>query len=89
MTPSPLEALLVYGLVMACALYCLWVFLPGSLKRRAASRLMRLSPRLAASSRLKKLARDPGGCGSGNGCGNCGSAAPQRQHKVQLFRRRQ
>jgi hypothetical protein len=87
MTPSPLEALLVYALVMACALYCLWAFLPAAMKRRAARRVMRLSPRLAASQRLQKLALDPGGCGSG--CGNCGSAAPpQREHKVQLLRRR-
>jgi hypothetical protein len=62
------------------------VFLPASLKRRAAIRLMRLSPRLAGSSRLNKLAQDPGGCGTG--CDNCGSTAPKREHKVQLFRRR-
>jgi hypothetical protein len=86
MMPTPLEALLVYAVVMGCALYCLWMFLPASLKRRAAQGLMRLSPRLAVSSRLKKLALDTGGCGSG--CDNCGSAAPQRDHKVQLFRRR-
>lgn len=86
MMPTPLEALLVYAVVLCCALYCLWVFLPGSLKRRAAHRLMRLSPRLGASRRLQKLARDPGGCGSG--CNNCGSAKPPREHKVQLFRRR-
>jgi hypothetical protein len=87
MTPTPLEALVVYAVVMACALYCLWAFLPPAMKRRTASRLMRLSPRLAASRRLQKLALDPGGCGSG--CGTCGSAAPKREHKVQLFRRRQ
>jgi hypothetical protein len=90
MMPTPLEALLVYALVMACALYCLWAFLPAAIKRRAAQRLMRLSPHLAASRRLQKLALEPGGCGSGSGCGNCGSGstAPQREHKVQLFRRR-
>ena len=88
MMPTPLEALLVYAVVMGCALYCLWVFLPADLKRRAAGRLMRLWPRLGASRRLQKLTRDPGGCGSG--CDNCGSAnaAAPREHKVQLFRRR-
>ncbi len=88
MMPTPLEALLVYAVVLGCALYCLWAFLPASLKRRAAGRLMRLSPRLGASQRLQKLARHTGGCGSG--CDNCGSArAPaQREHKVQLLRRR-
>jgi hypothetical protein len=88
MMPTPLEALLVYALVLACALYCLWAFLPAAIKRRAARRLMRLSPRLAASRRLQKLASDPGGCGTG--CDNCGSspAKPGRQHKVQVFRRR-
>ncbi len=86
MMPTPLEALLVYAIVMACALYCLMAFLPAAMKRHAARRLMRLSLRLAASPRLQKLALDPGGCGSG--CGNCGSAAPQREHKVQLVRRR-
>ena len=86
MMPTPLEALLVYSVVMACALYCLWVFLPASLKRRAAVWLMRLSPRLAVSSRLKQLARSPGGCSAG--CDNCGSAAPQRERKVQMYRRR-
>ncbi|MDP1565923.1 MAG: hypothetical protein Q8L91_06610 [Polaromonas sp.] len=86
MMPTPLEALLVYAVVLGCALYCLWVFLPAPLKRRAASRLMRLSPRLVASHRLQKLTRDPGGCGSG--CNNCGSAQPPREHKVQLVRRR-
>lgn len=86
MTPAPLEALLVYAVVMGCALYCLWAFLPASLKRRAASRLMRLSPRLAGSRRLQNLARAPGGCGSG--CDNCGSrAAPPREHRVQMVRR--
>ena len=88
MMPTPLEALLVYAVVMACALYCLWVFLPASLKRRAAHALIQRSPRLAASRRLQKLARDAGGCGSG--CDNCGSspAQPVQQHKVQMFRRR-
>lgn len=86
MMPTPLEALLVYTVVMGCALYCLWAFLPASLKRRAAQGLMRLSPRWDASRRLQKLAQDAGGCGSG--CDNCGSAKPPREHKVQLLRRR-
>ncbi len=88
MMAAPLEALLVYALVLACALYCLWVFLPVGLKRRTARRLMGLSPRLATSRRLQKLAQDAGGCGSG--CSNCGNspARPVQQHKVQMFRRR-
>ena len=86
MMPTPLEALLVYAVVLLCALYCLWMFLPASLKRRAVQGLMRVSPRLALSSRLQKLAQEPGGCRSG--CTNCGSAKPRREHKIQLFRRR-
>lgn len=88
MMPTPLEALLVYAVVILCALYCVWAFMPASLKRRTARALMKLSPRLATSSRLQKLALDAGGCGSG--CDNCGSnpAKPVQTHKVQIFRRR-
>ncbi|MBA3595143.1 MAG: hypothetical protein H0W47_15335 [Polaromonas sp.] len=86
MMPTPIEALLVYAVVLGCALYCLWVFLPASLKRRAAHYLLTRSPRLGTSRHLQKVARNPGGCGSG--CDNCGSARPQREHKVQLWRRR-
>lgn len=86
MTSTPLEALVVYTMVIACALYCLWMFMPAPLKRRAVRALVKLSPRLAASRRLQKTALDTGGCGSG--CDNCGSAKPPREHKVQLFRRR-
>lgn len=88
MTPTPLEALLVYAVVMLCALYCLWAFLPAGLKRRAVRALVKRLPRLAASRRLQKMALDAGGCGSG--CDNCGSnpVKPVQEHKVQLFRRR-
>lgn len=88
MMPTPLEALLVYAVVILCALYCVWAFLPGALKRRMARALLALSPRLATSRRLKKLSQDSTGCSSG--CDNCGSspAQPVQEHKVQLFRRR-
>lgn len=88
MMPMPLEALLVYAVVVLCALYCVWAFLPATLKRRMARTLLGLSPRLAASRRLQKMSRHSAGCGSG--CDNCGSstARPDREHKVQLFRRR-
>jgi hypothetical protein len=88
MTPTPLEALLVYAVVMLCTLYCLWAFCPASLKRRAAAALMAKFARLRASRKLQSLAQKQGGCGAG--CGDCGSspARPVREHKVQLFRRR-
>lgn len=88
MMPTPLEALLVYAVVVFCALYCVWAFLPASLKRRAATALVKRSPRLAASRRLQKLSQGDSGCGSG--CDTCGSnpAKPVQAHKVQMFRRR-
>jgi hypothetical protein len=88
MMPTPLEALLVYAVVILCALYCVWAFLPAALKRRMARALLALSPRLGTSRRLQKLSQDSAGCGSG--CDNCGSSPAQavQEHKVQLFRRR-
>ncbi len=88
MTPTPLEALLVYAVVVLCALYCLWVFCPMSLKRRTAQALMTKFARLRSSRKLQSLAQRQGGCGSG--CGSCvsKSAAPVTEQKVELFRRR-
>ena len=83
-----LQDLVVYAVVALCTLYTVWMFLPAGPKRRLARTLMRLSPRLAASRHLQKAAADAGACGSG--CDHCGSnpAAPVREHKVQMFRRR-
>jgi hypothetical protein len=85
-----LEALLVYTLVVLCAAYSLWAFLPARLKRRAAVALMASSGRLRASRALQALAQQQAGCGAG--CDSCsGSAKPAHaatEHKIQLIRRR-
>ena len=85
MMPTPVEALVVYAVVALCAAYCVWVFMPAGIKRRAATALLRRIPRLGSSRKLQAMTKEPGGCGSG--CGNCGSAAgatrpPTREHKV-------
>lgn len=85
MMPLPLEALVVYAVVALCATYCVWVFMPAAMKRRAATALLRGLPRLGSWRKLQAMTKEPAGCGSG--CGNCGSAAgatppPAREHKV-------
>jgi hypothetical protein len=71
---SLLEALAVYTLVVLCAAYCVWIFLPAGLKQRAARTLMARSGRLQASRTLQALAQQPAaGCASG--CSGCGSEA--------------
>lgn len=69
-----LEALAVYTLVVLCAAYCLWIFLPAGLKQRTARALLARSGRLQASRTLQALAQQPAaGCASG--CSGCGSEA--------------
>jgi len=83
-----MQDLVVYAVVALCTVYSVWVFLPASLKRRAAAALMASTPRLRTSSRLQKLAAQGGGCGTG--CDNCGSSAAKPTadgHKIRLFRR--
>lgn len=75
---SLLEALAVYTLVMVCAAYCLWIFLPAGLKQRAARALMARSARLQASRTLQALAQPAAGCASG--CSGCGSEATAPAH---------
>ena len=70
---SLLEALAVYTLVVLCAAYGLWIFLPAGLKQRAARALMARSGRLQASRTLQALAQPAAGCASG--CSSCGSEA--------------
>lgn len=92
MTRSLLEALLVYTLVVLCAAYCLWAFLPASLKRRAAAALMARFTRLQVSPTLQKLAQGQAGCASGcSSCSSDSSAKPGqavREHKIRLIKRR-
>jgi len=52
---SLLEALTVYTLVVLCAAYCLWIFLPAGLKQRAVRALMARSGRLQASRTLQTV----------------------------------
>lgn len=88
---SLLEALVVYTLVVLCAAYCLWIFLPAGLKQRAARALLARSGRLQASRILQALAQQPAaGCASG--CSGCGSDAPAsgqaaRVHPVRWARK--
>ncbi|MES2400902.1 MAG: DUF6587 family protein [Pseudomonadota bacterium] len=88
---SLFEALAVYTLVVCCAVYCLWVFMPTGLKQRAARALLARSGRLQASRILQALAQQPAaGCASG--CSGCGSDAPAsgqaaRVHPVRWARK--
>ncbi|MDP1885059.1 hypothetical protein [Polaromonas sp.] len=84
--PSLLEALAVYALVVLCAAYCLWIFLPAGLKQRGARALMAHSGRLQASRTLQALAQPAAGCASG--CSGCGSeaAAPAQAARVHHIR---
>ena len=81
-----LEALAVYTVVVLCAAYCLWNFLPAGLKQRAARALMARSSRLQASCTLQALAQPAAGCASG--CSGCGSeaAAPGQAARVHNIR---
>ena len=81
-----LEALAVYTLVVVCAAYCLWIFLPAGLKQRAARALMARSARLQASRTLQALAQPAAGCASG--CSTCGSesAVPGQAPRVHNIR---
>ncbi|WP_341918778.1 DUF6587 family protein [Polaromonas sp. YR568] len=83
---SLLEALVVYTLVVLCATYCLWIFLPAGLKQRAARALMARSARLQVSRTLQALAQPAAGCASG--CSGCGSeaAAPAQAPRVHTIR---
>ena len=81
-----MQDLLVYALVGLCAVYSVWLFLPASLKRRAAQALIARSPGLAASRWLQKMAQQTGG----SGCDSCSNAPTKavNEHKIQIFRRR-
>lgn len=79
-----LEALAVYTVVVLCAAYCLWIFLPTGLKQRAARALMARSGRLQASRTLQALAQPAAGCGSG--CSACGSEAAVRGQAPRVHR---
>jgi hypothetical protein len=83
---SLLEALAVYTLVLLCAAYSLWIFLPAGLKQRAARALMARSGRLQASRTLQALAQPAVGCASG--CSGCGSeaAVPGQTARVHTIR---
>jgi hypothetical protein len=89
MTPTPLEALVVYAVVALCTGYCVWLFMPAGMRRWMANALLRRFPRLEASSTLQAAARDSAGCGSA--CGSCASAGarpPAQEHKVHWGKRR-
>lgn len=89
MTPTPLEALVVYAVVALCAGYCVWLFMPAGMRRRMANALLRRFPRLEASTTLQTAAQDSAGCGSS--CGNCastGARPPAQEHKVHWAKRR-
>ena len=80
MTHQLIEALLVYTLVALCAAYCLWAFLPASLKRRAAAWLMTRFKGLQDSRTLRALAQQQAGCSSG--CGSCSKGAVRSTQRV-------
>lgn len=91
MTHQLIEALLVYALVALCAAYCLWIFLPAGLKRRAAAWLMTRFTGLRDSRALQALARQQGGCSSGcSGCSKGGIKPIRRvgEHPIKLVKRR-
>ncbi|GEM_PF-6810250 len=91
MTQQLPEALLVYTLVALCAMYCLWTFLPASLKRRAAAWLMTRFTGLQDSRTLRTLAQQQAGCSSG--CDSCSQSvgrSTQRasEHTIKLVKHR-
>ncbi|OOG44474.1 hypothetical protein B0B52_06950 [Polaromonas sp. A23] len=87
--PTQLEAVVVYTVVAFCAVYCVWLFMPATMKRWMANALLRRFPRLQAWSTLQAATRDPAGCGSA--CGNCASAGarpPAQEHQVHWAKKR-